>query len=140
MFAFPRKSVDFLTLFSVRQKHGAEISLSADSDQGFSPWTSPAFLKKLLDQKTFLSILRSTHTTASREQKSGDCRWFPALPAFLIDNQFSLTKSLSVFLLLYCLKTLFQVCQDIVNMLDTDGQTNGGRCDAGCQQFFLCHL
>lgn len=33
----------WLPLFSVRQKHGAEISLSADSDQGFSPWTSAAF-------------------------------------------------------------------------------------------------
>lgn len=40
------ESVDFLTLFSVRQKHGAEISLSADSDQGFSPWTSAAFFSK----------------------------------------------------------------------------------------------
>ena len=43
VFVSPRKSVDFLTLFSVRQKHGAEISLSADSAQGFSPWTSAAF-------------------------------------------------------------------------------------------------
>jgi len=46
VFAFPRKSVDFLTLFSVRQKHGAEVSLSADSDQGFSPWTLAAFFSK----------------------------------------------------------------------------------------------
>jgi len=46
VFAFPRKSVDFLPLFFVRQKHGAEISLSADSDQGFSPWTSAAFFSK----------------------------------------------------------------------------------------------
>ena len=47
------QSVDFLTLFSVRQKHGAEISLSADSDQGFSPWTSPAFLKNCWSEKLY---------------------------------------------------------------------------------------
>ena len=101
---------------------------STDSSalSGISSRRGDYFIKLFLIEKT--------------EQKSGDCRWFPALPAFLIYNQFSLTKSLSVFLLLYCLKTLFQVCQDIVNMLDTDGQTTGGRCDAGCQQFFLCHL
>ena len=104
------------------------VRKSTDSSalSGISSRRGDYFIKLFLIEKT--------------EQKSGDYRWFPALPAFLIDNQFSLTKSLSVFLLLYCLKTLFQVCQDIVNMLDTDGQTNGGRCDAGCQQFFLCHL
>jgi hypothetical protein len=47
------ESVDFLTLFSVRQKHGAEISLSANSDQGFSPWTSPAFLKNCWSEKLY---------------------------------------------------------------------------------------
>ncbi|MFR0951017.1 MAG: hypothetical protein ACLSFT_11095, partial [Ruminococcus callidus] len=60
MFAFPRKSVDFLTLFSVRQKHGAEISLSSDSDQGFSPWTSPAFFRKNAAPKKS-SLTRKSH-------------------------------------------------------------------------------
>ena len=42
--------------------------------------------------------------------------------------------------LFYCLKALFQICQNIINMLNTDGQTNGCRCNAGSQQLFLCHL
>ena len=136
-------SLENLSIFSpfspCAKKHGAENFAVCGQRPGLLALDLASIFEKLLDQKTLLSILRHTHDRI-REQKSGDCRWFPALPAFLIDNQFSLTKSLSVFLLLYCLKTLFQVCQDIVNMLDTDGQTNGGRCDAGCQQFFLCHL
>ncbi|WP_443719766.1 hypothetical protein, partial [Ruminococcus callidus] len=56
LFAFPRKSVDFLTLFSVCPKHGTEISLSADSDQGFSPWTSPAFLKNCWTEKLYSPV------------------------------------------------------------------------------------
>ena len=60
-------------------------------------------------------------------------------PRFSIDNQFSLSKLLLVFLL-DCFEALLQICQNVVDMLDTDGQTNGGRCDAGCQQFFLSHL
>ena len=45
-----------------------------------------------------------------------------------------------ILFLLDCFEALLQICQNVVDMLDTDRQTNGGRCDAGCQQFFLSHL
>ena len=45
LFAPSRKAFAFLTTLSVCQKHGTGISLPAGSDQGYSPWTSPAFLK-----------------------------------------------------------------------------------------------
>ena len=45
LFAPPRKAIAFLTTPSVCQKHGTGISLPAGSDQGYSPWTSPTFLK-----------------------------------------------------------------------------------------------
>ena len=62
---------------------------STDSSalSGISSRRGDYFIKLFLIEKT--------------EQKSGDCRWFPALPAFLIDNQFSLMKSLSVILLTF---------------------------------------
>ena len=51
LFAPPRKAVAFLTTRSVCQKHGTEVSLPAGSDQGYSPWTSPAFLKNCWSKK-----------------------------------------------------------------------------------------
>ena len=57
LFAPPRKAVAFLTTRSVCQKHGTGISLPAGSDQGYSPWTSPAFLKNCWIKKLF-SCLR----------------------------------------------------------------------------------
>ena len=53
LFAPPRKAVAFLTTLSVCQKHGTGISLPAGSDQGYSPWTSPAFLKNCWIKKLF---------------------------------------------------------------------------------------
>ena len=57
LFAPPRKAVAFLTTRSVCQKHGTGISLPAGSDQGYSPWTSPTFLKNCWIKKLF-SCLR----------------------------------------------------------------------------------
>ena len=54
LFAPPRKAVAFLTTPSVCQKHGTGISLPAGSDQGYSPWTSPAFLKNCWIKKLLL--------------------------------------------------------------------------------------
>jgi len=73
VFAFPRKSVDFLTLFSVRQKHGAEISLSADSDHGFSPWTSAAFFRKIAAPKKS-SLNRQSHFLSFGKEHTHELR------------------------------------------------------------------
>jgi hypothetical protein len=51
LFALPRNPVGFLTLFAVRMSIAQSVSLSADSDKGFSPLTSAAFFIKLLHQK-----------------------------------------------------------------------------------------
>ena len=56
LFAPPRKAVAFLTAPSVCQKHGTGISLPAGSDQGYSPWTSPAFLKNCWIKKLFVCL------------------------------------------------------------------------------------
>ena len=56
LFAPPRKAVAFLTTPSVCQKHGTGISLPAGSDQGYSPWTSPAFLKNCWIKKLFICL------------------------------------------------------------------------------------
>ena len=63
LFAPPRKAVAFLTTRSVCQKHGTGISLPAGSDQGYSPWTSPAFLKNCWIKKLFVSVLRTDDPT-----------------------------------------------------------------------------
>ena len=59
----PRKAFAFLTTPSVCQKHGTRISLPAGSDQGYSPWTSPAFLKNCWIKKLFVSVLRTDDPT-----------------------------------------------------------------------------
>ena len=63
LFAPPRKALAFLTTPSVCQKHDTGISLPAGSDQGYSPWTSPAFLKNCWIKKLFVACGSSFKTT-----------------------------------------------------------------------------
>ncbi len=56
LLAPPRKAVAFLTTPSVCQKHGTGISLPAGSDEGYSPWTSPAFLKNCCIKKLLFCL------------------------------------------------------------------------------------
>ena len=39
--------------------------------------------------------------------------------------------------LFYCLKTMFQVVNNVIDVLSTDGKADGGWLDAACQQAFL---
>ena len=43
-------------------------------------------------------------------------------------------------LLFYCFKAMFQIVNNIIDMLGTDGKTDGGRLDTACQQAFLIQL
>ena len=44
------------------------------------------------------------------------------------------------FLFLHSLETVFQICQNVVDVLCADGQTDGRRGDAGVEQFLVVHL
>ena len=41
---------------------------------------------------------------------------------------------------LFTASAMFQIIDDVVNMLGTDGKTDGGRLDTACQQAFLIQL
>ena len=83
LFAPPRKAVAFFTTPSVCQKHGTGISLPAGSDQDYSPWTSPTFLKNCWIKKLLFACglwLETSFLGIPPESGSARLGHIPSLP------------------------------------------------------------